>query len=125
MTKFDFRGARIGTQAIIEQQLGTLQIKSGSVILDDRIDEAEQRVRAIRDELFRLDDRDRGVSVAVEQMTAALCVIEGPSKEPEKVLDHLKTAANALVETSKTVSAASTIIKAITATAAWVASVVS
>jgi hypothetical protein len=36
MAKFDFRGATVGTQTIIEQQLGNLQINSKSVLPGDR-----------------------------------------------------------------------------------------
>jgi hypothetical protein len=123
MAKFDFRGATVGTQTIIEQQLGNLQINSHSVLPGDRIDEVTSRIRTIRDDLLTLDSRDPQVVAAVEHVNGALAVAEGTSKEPARMIDHLKAAGTALVETGKVASAASAIIAAISATAVWIASI--
>ena len=124
MAKFDFRGATIGTQTIIEQQLGSLQINANSVMPADRIEEATKQIRNIRDELLALDSRDPQVISAVEHVNGALTVVEGNPKEPARMIDHLKAAGEALVQTGKTISAASAIATAISTTATWIASTV-
>jgi hypothetical protein len=124
MAKFDFRGATVGTQTIIEQQLGNLQINANSVIPGDRVEEATKRIRAIHDDLLALHSHEPGVLSALGHVNGALAAVEGESKKPARAIDHLKAAGTALVETGKAVSAASAIATAISSTAAWIASVV-
>jgi hypothetical protein len=124
MAKFDFRGATVGTQTIIEQQLGNLQINANSVMPGDRIEEATKRIRNIRDDLLALDSHDPQVISAIEHVNGALAVVEGNPKEPAHMIDHLKAAGEALVQTGKTVSVASAIATAISTTATWIASIV-
>ena len=65
----------------------------------DRIEEATKRIRNIRDELLALDSRDPQVISAVEHVNGALTVVEGNPKEPARMIDHLKAAGEALVQT--------------------------
>lgn len=123
-SKYDFKGAHIGTATFIEQQFGTLQINSGASLPVEKTQEIRERVERIRSELSDLKDKDPAFATACAEVEQALSQLDAAPAKPKAITDRLKTAADALGNADKAGQSTKSMIELLGSAARWIATIV-
>lgn len=122
MSKYDFRGANIGNQTIVENQHGTLNLNSASVFPEENLKYLMSKLQLIQAEISQIEDLSPQVPALTKEVNTLLEESKDNTLTTGRVLDGLENVSKGLEKVTNLSDKARSVAQSVSETWGWVSS---